>query len=58
MTPHVAHCVFDKPLQKPDRRTGNGLDADPKYIKNGDSALVMVVRTKPLCVETLGVPAS
>ena len=50
-TSHIA-CKFDKPLQKLDRRTGKELEAEPEYIKNGDSALVLVVPTKPLCVET------
>ena len=31
---------------------GKELDAEPEHIKNGDSALVLVVPTKPLCVET------
>ena len=50
-TSHIA-CKFDKLLQKLDRRTGKELEAEPEYIKNGDSALVLVVPTKPLCVET------
>ena len=39
-------------LQKLDRMTGKVLEAEPGYIKNGDSTLVRVVPTKPLCVET------
>ena len=35
-----------------DQRMDQGLEAEPGYIKNGDSALVLVVPTKPLCVET------
>ena len=31
---------------------GKELEAEPEPIKNYDSALVLVVPTKPLCVET------
>ena len=57
---HTSHnaCKFDKLLQKLDQRTGKELEAEPSSIKNGDSALVLGVSTKLLCVETLGVPAS
>ena len=44
-TSHIAYN-FHKLLQKLDRRTGNELEAEPVYIKNGDSALVLVVPTK------------
>ena len=46
-------CKVDKQLPKHDRRTGKELEVEPESIKNGDSALVLVVPTKPLCVETL-----
>ena len=36
---------------KLDQRMGKELEAEPGYIKNGDSALVLVVPTKPLWVE-------
>ena len=44
---HMSHiaCKFDKLLQKLDRRTGKELEVDPKSIKNGHSALVLVVPT-------------
>ena len=66
-TSHNA-CKFDNLLQKLDRWTDKELEAEPEYIKNGeaslsptivlprfydgDSALVLVVPTKQLCVET------
>ena len=43
---------MDKLLWKLDQRMGKALEAEPGYIKNGYSALVLVVPTKPLCVET------
>ena len=33
-------------LQKLDRMTGKELGAEPEYIKNGDSTLVLIVPTK------------
>ena len=56
-TSNVA-CNVHKLLCKLDQRMGKELEADPSSIKNGDSALVLGVSTKLLCVETLGVPAS
>ena len=44
--------MSNKQLQNLDRRTGKELDTDPGYIKNGESTLVLVILTKPLCVET------
>ena len=41
-----------KLLWKFDQRMGKELEAEPGHIKNGYSALVLVVRTKPVCVET------
>ena len=35
-----------------DQRMDQGLEAEPGYIKNGDSALVLVVPTKLLFPET------
>ena len=49
-TSHIA-CKFTDLLTKIDRRTGKAADEKPEYIKNGDSAMVKVVPTKPLCVE-------
>ncbi|GAB1222367.1 hypothetical protein ENUP19_0301G0008 [Entamoeba nuttalli] len=50
-TSHIA-CKFESILSKIDRRTGKSMEGgEPEYIKNGDSALVKIVPTKPLCVE-------
>nr|BAN39867.1 elongation factor 1-alpha 1 [Entamoeba histolytica] len=50
-TSHIA-CKFEELLSKIDRRTGKSMEGgEPEYIKNGDSALVKIVPTKPLCVE-------
>ena len=40
---HTSHtaCNFDK-LQKLNRQMGKGPEAEPEYIKNGDSMLVFV----------------
>jgi len=50
-TAHVA-CKFGDLLSKVDRRTGRELEKDPKFIKSGDSALVKMIPSKPLCVES------
>jgi len=49
-TAHVA-CKFNKITEKMDRRTGKTMENDPKFIKNGDAAMVDLVPTKPMCVE-------
>jgi elongation factor 1-alpha len=51
---HTAHiaCKFQEILTKVDRRSGKELEKEPKNIKNGDAAMVKLVPTKPLCVET------
>merc|ERR1719284_2058624 len=50
---HTAHiaCKFDKLLQKIDRRSGKALEDEPKFIKSGDSAMVRMVPSNPMCVE-------
>jgi elongation factor 1-alpha len=50
---HTAHiaCKFAELLSKIDRRTGKETEANPKFIKKGDSALVKLVPSKPMCVE-------
>ena len=35
-----------------DRRTGKVVEENPTFIKVGDAAIIEVVPTKPLCVET------
>jgi len=51
---HTAHisCRFDTLLEKIDRRSGKSIEDAPKFIKSGDAAIVKMVPTKPLCVET------
>jgi len=58
---HTAHiaCRFDSILNKVDRRSGKVIEdagaaatGAPIVIKTGDSALVSMVPTKPMCVET------
>ena len=39
-------------MTKIDRRTGKELEAAPKCVKSGDSCIVKMVPTKPMCVET------
>jgi elongation factor 1-alpha len=50
-TSHIA-CKFAEIQAKIDRRTGKATEEEPKFIKTGDSALVLMKPTKPLCVET------
>jgi len=50
-TAHVA-CRFDKLEKKMDRRSGKVLEDNPPFIKTGDAAIIKVVPTKPMCVET------
>jgi len=51
---HTAHiaCKFAEILTKVDRRTGKELEKEPKAIKSGDAAMVKLIPTKPMCVET------
>jgi elongation factor 1-alpha len=51
---HTAHiaCKFSELLAKVDRRTGKETEKEPKNIKSGDAAIVKLIPTKPLCVET------
>jgi len=51
---HTAHiaCKFAEILTKVDRRTGAELEQAPKNIKNGDAAIVQLIPSKPMCVET------
>merc|ERR1712000_221033 len=50
---HTAHiaCKFSEILEKIDRRTGKSVENNPKFIKSGDSAIVKMVPSKPMCVE-------
>jgi len=51
---HTAHiaCKFTELVKKIDRRSGAELEADPKNIKSGDAAIVVLVPQKPMCVES------
>lgn len=51
---HTAHiaCKFREIKEKIDRRSGKKLEDNPKAIKSGDAAIVELVPSKPLCVET------
>ena len=51
---HTAHiaCKFTEIQSKIDRRTGKSVEDEPKFIKTGDSALVLMKPSKPMCVET------
>ncbi|KAF4124555.1 elongation factor 1-alpha [Geosmithia morbida] len=50
---HTAHiaCKFAELIEKIDRRTGKAVESNPKFIKSGDSAIVKMVPSKPMCVE-------
>merc|ERR1712055_615001 len=50
---HTAHiaCKFNEIKEKVDRRTGKATEANPKFIKSGDAAIVKLEPSKPMCVE-------
>merc|ERR1712017_7385 len=51
---HTAHiaCKFSELLEKVDRRSGKKVEDNPKFVKNGDAAIVLMFPSKPMCVET------
>jgi elongation factor 1-alpha len=51
---HTAHiaCKFAEIQSKIDRRSGKVLEERPAMIKSGDAAMVLMVPSKPMCVET------
>jgi elongation factor 1-alpha len=51
---HTAHisCQFVYIRQKLDRRTGKVVEENPEYLQNGDAAIVTMVPTRPMCVES------
>jgi elongation factor 1-alpha len=53
---HTAHiaCKFDKLIQRIDRRHGKKVTEEPEWIMKDDSAVVSVVPSKPLVIETFG----
>lgn len=50
---HTAHiaCKFAELREKIDRRSGKKLEDNPKFVKSGDAAMVLMVPQKPMCVE-------
>jgi elongation factor 1-alpha len=50
-TSHIA-CKFDKLLQKLDKRNNSVMEENPTQLKSGDSAIVQLVPSKPMCVES------
>jgi len=50
-TCHIA-CKFAEILTKIDRRSGKELEAEPKAIKSGDAAIVLMKPQKPMCCES------
>jgi elongation factor 1-alpha len=51
---HTAHiaCKFKELLSKVDRRDGKEIEPTPKNVKSGDACMVLLVPSKPMCVET------
>jgi len=51
---HTAHiaCKFAELTTKIDRRSGKEIEKEPKNIKSGDAAIVRMIPTKPMVVET------
>ena len=51
---HTAHiaCKFAEIKEKCDRRSGKVTEENPKAIKSGDAAIINLVPSKPLCVES------
>jgi len=51
---HTAHiaCKFSEIIQKIDRRSGKVLEENPKMVKSGDAAMIKLVPSKPMCVES------
>ncbi len=50
---HTAHiaCKFTELKEKIDRRSGKKLEDNPKSVKSGDAAIVVMTPSKPMCVE-------
>ena len=50
---HTAHiaCKFSELKEKIDRRSGKKLEDNPKFVKSGDAAIVVMVPQKRMCVE-------
>jgi len=50
-TCHIA-CKFASLDSKLDRRTGKEMEKEPKSIKSGEAAIVTMLPSKPMCVES------
>jgi elongation factor 1-alpha len=50
-TSHIA-CKFHEIMSKIDRRSGREIEAFPNNIKSGDAAIVKMLPSKPMCVES------
>jgi elongation factor 1-alpha len=50
---HTAHiaCRFNRLVSLINKRNGEVLEADPKFIKSGQAAICELVPSKPMCVE-------
>lgn len=51
---HTAHiaCKFNELKEKIDRRSGKTIEDLPKSVKSGDAAIVNMIPSKPMCVES------
>merc|ERR1712033_134375 len=51
---HTAHiaCKFQELKEKIDRRSGKKLEDNPKFVKSGDAAMVDLIPSKSMCVES------
>merc|ERR1712230_294226 len=51
---HTAHiaCQFAELKEKIDRRSGKKIEDNPKKVKSGDAAIVKMIPSKPMCVES------
>jgi elongation factor 1-alpha len=51
---HTAHiaCKFSEMISKLDRRSGKKIEDNPKMVKSGDAAMIILVPSKPMCVES------
>merc|ERR1719211_440528 len=51
---HTAHiaCKFNEIKEKCYRRSGKKLEDNPKFVKSGDAAMVDMIPSKPMCVES------
>merc|ERR1712183_974214 len=49
---HTAHiaCKFSELKEKIDRRSGKKMEDNPKFVKSGDAAMVVLTPSKPMCV--------